>query len=81
MAENSRKKKCGHGGVTSEAPSGGTPHPSERSAFALWFEAITCEDPEWLNVARAIPRCQEEQILAAWRSWPGRQDCSVLCIP
>ncbi len=47
---------------------------TELSTFALWFEAITCEDTEWLALARsALPLCaraDESPVVASPRS-PG----------
>ncbi len=41
---------------------------------ALWLAAVTCEDPEWLDLARRAPLCvTEKQLVDLWLSWPGHE--------
>jgi hypothetical protein len=45
---------------------------SDTSAFSMWFSAITCDDPEWLVLARSKPLCMDsDQLVSLWQSWPG----------
>lgn len=45
-----------------------------RSVFGLWLEAVTCEDPEWLRLARRLPVCAgRAELVDLWRSWSGHE--------
>lgn len=44
----------------------------------LWLEAVTCSDPEWLKLGRALPLCADRATLVAlWQSWPGHKRHSL----